>query len=168
MLVWNAMPSITPTMSLTRLELAWMSCIEATADWIDCPPCSATWLMRAAICAAASLPCALLRTAELISCTLAEVCSRLDACDSVRSDSARVSSARREPACATIDELLRMSDTISEMRPVIASSDWPTTESSSVPRSWMRVAKSPAASCATEPCSTRTAPNEARKNTSVR
>ena len=124
--------------------------------------------MRAAICAAASLPCALLRTAALISCTLAEVCSRLEACDSVRSDSALVSSARREPACATIEELLRMSDTISEMRPVIASSDWPTTESSSVPRSRMRVAKSPAASWATEPCSTRTAPNEVRKNTSVR
>jgi hypothetical protein len=37
MLVWNEMPSITPTISCTRCELAWRSCIEATADWIALP-----------------------------------------------------------------------------------------------------------------------------------
>ena len=118
MLVWKESPSITPTISCTRLELDWMSCMAVTADWIALPPCSAIFCTRAAMPLAASAPCALLRTAPLNSSTLAVVCSRLDACASVRSDKALVSVARLRPACATIDELLRTSATISDRRPV--------------------------------------------------
>ena len=168
MLVWKAMPSITPTMSLTRREPAWICSIERTATCTAAPPASATSRTRPASASACAAPCALRSTAAVSSCTLAEVCSRLAACVSVRSERARLSLASWLPACATTDELLRMSATVSDMRPASDSSAWPMAASSSRPCTSTRAAKSPSAMRVTACWIAPSAPDTVWKKVSAR
>ncbi len=84
MLVWKAMPSITPMMSaILRLDAEIASIVCTTAPTAE-PPLAAMSLAEPASRSASTAVAALLLTVEL-SCSMeAAVCCRLAACASVR------------------------------------------------------------------------------------
>ena len=86
MLVWNAMPSITPTMSSMRLESWAISRMVFTASRTACPPRCATSDAVEAIWLAWRAFSALLLTVESSCSMLAAVSSSEAACCSVRLD----------------------------------------------------------------------------------
>ena len=123
MLVWKAMPSITPMMSCTRCELVRIACIVSTASRMRLPPDSAISCTRLASCSTARASSAFCFTEPLRSCTLAEVCSRLAAWRSVRWASSPVPAASDSLACETKVASLRMSATSADMLAFMSSSD---------------------------------------------
>src|SRR3989344_5642794 len=84
MLVWNAMPSITPMMSAIFWLLWWMSCMVLTTCCITSPPLVAVLAAVVASWLAWRAESALWRTVAVSSSMLAAVCSRLLAACSVR------------------------------------------------------------------------------------
>ncbi|MNI68878.1 hypothetical protein D3C73_1245970 [compost metagenome] len=93
MLVWKAMPSITPVMSPIRLDAPSMACMVSTTRcmaWL--PSLAAPWVE-----AASSLACracaAFWRTVAVSSSIEAAVSCRCAACRSLRSDSAPLPAA---------------------------------------------------------------------------
>ena len=93
MLVWKAMPSMTPMISPMRCELWLMRCMVATTSPIIWPPPSATSLVACAICTAWRAASALCLTVADSSSIDAAVCSRLLAWASVRADRSRLPAA---------------------------------------------------------------------------
>ncbi len=86
MLVWNAMPSITPMMSLTLRLDSRISSMVVTTSSTTRPPCSAAELAVTASWLAWRAVSDVLRTVPP-SCSIeAAVCCRLEACSSVRCD----------------------------------------------------------------------------------
>ncbi len=83
-LVWKAMPSITPIISTILRELSEIPCIVDTTLPTTSPPCVATSEAFIAMRLASRAFSALLRTASVNSSMLAEVSSSDDACCSVR------------------------------------------------------------------------------------
>ncbi len=153
MLVWNAMPSITPMMSCTRCELVRIACIVATASRMRLPPDSAISCTRLASCSTARASSAFCFTEPLRSCTLADVCSRLAAWRSVRCASSVVPAASDSLACETKVASLRMSATSADMLAFMSSSDAAMAPNSS-PLFWsMRRDRSPSFIASTLACS---------------
>ena len=84
MLVWNAMPSITPMMSLILRELALMSSMVLITWPTTTPPWVAAAVALPASWVAWRAVSALCLTVAVISSIDAAVCCRLLACSSVR------------------------------------------------------------------------------------
>ncbi|KGS27845.1 hypothetical protein X949_6308 [Burkholderia pseudomallei MSHR5609] len=74
MLVWNAMPSITPMISEIRRELSVISPIVLTTSRTAWPPRSAAWLADSDSRFACVAVCALLDTVAVICAIDAAVC----------------------------------------------------------------------------------------------
>ncbi len=85
-LVWNAMPSITPVMSDTLTAACCTSPMVCTAAWIAWPPSSATCLACTEERSAARADASDCPTVAVICSIDAAVCCRLAAADSVRRD----------------------------------------------------------------------------------
>src|SRR5882724_12070241 len=89
MLVWNAMPSMVPMMSLIFLDDALMSCIVSITSEITAPPRAADSELPEATCAASRTLSAVFLTVDEISSIDEALCSRLAAVCSVRADRSR-------------------------------------------------------------------------------
>ena len=123
MLVWKAMPSITPTMSAMRLELSLRPCIVVTSSPTAWPPRCATSLAAVANWLACRALSALWRTAP-VSCSIeAAVCCSALACSSVRWLRSRLPCAISLEAVATLSALRRTSDTAWRSACCISASD---------------------------------------------
>ncbi|MNK97431.1 hypothetical protein D3C87_1177640 [compost metagenome] len=128
MLVWKAMPSITPMMSTIFCELVLMSLMVCTTPRTTSPP---RWARSAASRASALARLALsalLPTVEVNSSMLAAVCSSADDCSSVREDRSVFPAAISRAPVVTASEPARTLRTVS-VRPArmraSASSNWP-------------------------------------------
>jgi len=127
-LVWNAMPSITPMMSTMRREASLMPCMVLTTCCTTSPLRAATpeaseasWLA----CCAFSAFC---RTVEVSSSIAAAVSSSEPACCSVRAERSRLPPAISAEAVAMVSAPPRTSATMRVRLPFIwrkASSNWP-------------------------------------------
>ena len=84
--VWKAMPSIRPIMSRILRDEVLISSIVVTTSLTMVPPLAATVDACTARSLAVATWSALFCTVDVSSSMLAAVCSRLDACDSVRLD----------------------------------------------------------------------------------
>ncbi|MDT4835782.1 hypothetical protein FQZ97_694570 [compost metagenome] len=145
MLVWKAMPSITPTMSAMRLELSAMPRIVPTTSPTARPPRVAT--SEAAIASSDALRelSALLRTVDDSSSMLAAVSSRDAACCSVREDRSMLPAAiSREPVWISSTPR-RTADTVRARLSCMRLTAPYSTPISLLPRCSMRLVRSPAA-----------------------
>ena len=96
MLVWNAIPSITPMMSAILRELSVMSLIVVTTSDTACPPRTAASLAETDNWFACCAVCALLSTVAVICAIDAAVSCTLDAACSVRALAQRSANAAKE------------------------------------------------------------------------
>jgi len=124
MLVWNAIPSMMPTMSAIWRALSLMSRIVATMRPTASPPCAAARLASSARRAACTAWSALCLTVAL-SCSIdAAVSSSAEACCSVRADSSLLPRAIWLDATAMLSLLRRtwatMPDRLAHMRCIAA------------------------------------------------
>ena len=107
MLVWNAMPSITPMMSTTRLELSLMPRIVSTTSSTTSPPLRATVLAPSASWLADNAFSAFSRTVAP-SCSIDDAaCCSADACSSARTLKSWAPCEICDEAVATLSEFER-------------------------------------------------------------
>ena len=123
MLVWKAMPSITPMMSAILLLLSWMPFMVSTTWLTTSPPCTATVDALCASWLACRALSAFWRTVEL-SCSMdaAVSCSAL-ACCSVRALRSLLPWAISDDAVATFSEPERTCPTMRDRFCCISFSD---------------------------------------------
>ena len=145
MLVWKAMPSMMPVMSAILLERSLMSCMVDTT-WLTTvlPFCATSDALAASAVACCALS-AFCFTVEVSSSMLAAVSCSDDACASVRWLRSALPAAICLAAPATLPLLSRTLSTISVRRPFMsrrAESRWLV---SSLPRTSMRLLRSPRA-----------------------
>ncbi len=145
MLVWKAMPSITPMISAMRRLLWWMSSMVDTTWVTTSPPRCATLRALAAsplaCCALPALCCRVLvncSMAAAVSCRLLEVCS-------VRTDRSWLPVAISALAMAMLSVLRRTCCTTPESASPMAPSDRSSSPNSSPPPRGTGEARSPAA-----------------------
>ena len=112
MLVWNAMPSITPMMSVILFELSVMPFIVATTCPTTSPPRAATVDAPSASSLARRAVSALSLTVAVSSSIDAAVCCRLLACSSVRWLRSALPLAICDEPMAMDSEALRTSPTM--------------------------------------------------------
>jgi hypothetical protein len=113
MLVWNAMPSITPMMSTIFCELALISLIVCTTPRTTSPPRDARSAASRARPLARVALSALLATVDVNSSMLAAVCSSADDCCSVRDDRSVLPAAISFAPVVTASEPARTFATVS-------------------------------------------------------
>ncbi len=145
MLVWKAMPSITPMMSAIFCDEAWISPMVATTCSTTAPPWLATCEADAASALAWRALSAFCLTVE-VSCSMADAVSSSDpACCSVRADRSRLPVAISREATLMVSVPERTRPTMSCRLPFMdlsAASSWPV---SSRLLASMREVRSPAA-----------------------
>ncbi len=124
MLVWKAIPSITPTISAIWRELPLMAFIVSTMRPTASPPLSAAWLASWASRLACTALSALCLTVALSCSMAAAVSSSADACCSVRTDSSLLPCAICIEALAMLSLLVRtwatMPERLTHMRRIAA------------------------------------------------
>ncbi|CAB3744708.1 hypothetical protein LMG1231_06127 [Achromobacter denitrificans] len=145
MLVWNAMPSITPTMSAMRDELPEMARMVSTTLDTASPPRRATAAEAATMRFASSAVSAFCLTVVASSSMLAAVSSRVAACSSVRLER---SALPDEISCAPTlisSTPRRTADTVRTRLSCMLLSAASSTPISFLPRSATRRVRSPSA-----------------------
>ncbi len=145
MLVWKAMPSITPVMSAMRRELSEIALMVWTTPSTTSPPRTATleaWLTsRSASLALLAFCCTV-----LVSCSIdAAVSSSDEACSSVRCDRSALPCAICEDAEAMLSQPSRTSLTMRARLSFMVLSAPIRSPVSSRVATWMSVVRSPAA-----------------------
>ncbi|MCW0414603.1 hypothetical protein NB689_000357 [Xanthomonas sacchari] len=120
MLVWKAMPSITPMMSPMRRDEDAMPSIVLTTWPTTLPPCTATAAAPAARRLACCAYSAFCLTVEVSSSIDAAVSSRLAACCSVRRDRSSLPAAISAAAASIAADECWMRPTISVRRATVA------------------------------------------------
>ena len=145
MLVWNAMPSITPMMSTMRFELSLMPFIVTTTSPTTSPPLRATVLAPSASWLADCAFSAFWRTVEPI-CSIDDAAScNADACSSVRELRSLAPCEIWMAAVDTLSELARTLPTTPDRLACMADKASSSCAISSSPRTFTCVERSPPA-----------------------
>jgi hypothetical protein len=145
MLVWKAMPSMTPMISLMRRDDSLITCMVRVTSFMASLPRCVTALALLARSAACWADAALLRTV-LVICSMDDaVSSRLAACDSVRADRSWLPAAISRVASRMWSTSLRASRTMERRFTLSCARARPMRASSSSPAVSMRSVRSPAA-----------------------
>ena len=142
MLVWKAIPSITPMMSAMRRELSLISPIVVTTCPITEPPRCAVSAAELASWLAVSAASAVCRTVPVSCVSEAAACCRLDAVCSVRADRSMLPLAISALAVPMLSVEPRTSPISRSNEPCIASSARSSCAVSSLPRVSMRPVRS--------------------------
>ncbi len=121
MLVWNAMPSMTPMMSPMRLELALMSAIVETTCSTTSPPRAAAPDADDASSLALEAESAVCETVPVSSSIDAAVCWRFEAVCSVRADRSWLPAAICPEAVAIDSVVWRTCETVWRSEAIIAA-----------------------------------------------
>ncbi len=145
MLVWNAIPSITPMMSTIRLELSLMPLIVSTTWFTTSPPLCATALAPKASWLAESAFSAFWRTVAPSSSIDAAACCSAEACSSVRALRSSAPWEICDDAVATLSEFARTLPTTLARLPCIFASAASSLAISSSPRTFTGVVRLPSA-----------------------
>ncbi len=151
MLVWKAIPSITPMMSTMRLELSLMPFIVSTTSPTTSPPLRATMLAPSASWLADRAFSAFWRTVEPSSSIDAAACCSAQACSSVRALRSSLPWEICEDAVATLSEFERTLPTTLTRLPCIAESAFSSSPISSRPATFTRVVRLPPAMARARP-----------------
>mmetsp|Transcript_16667 Transcript_16667/g.31257 ORF Transcript_16667/g.31257 Transcript_16667/m.31257 type:complete len:244 (+) Transcript_16667:659-1390(+) len=162
MLVWKAMPSITPMMSPIFFELALISSMVSTTLETTAPPLLADWRAVTAMPAARRVRSLAPLSVEAICSTEAAVFCRLAAERVVRSARLALLSAIEPEFCATSLAAVDTSRTTPDSAvcmSFMACSIW---LSSSRPSTWMSCVRSPLAMASAACCALRAGPTMER------